>query len=213
MNIQQMDKSLLYGIQIRNVIFHCPTSIRCLMTEEGSNLLTCPLKGGRSICQVWHLKKELEKETPFFWNYIEKTFLTISQEDLVYPKKMELEMEQRHFLSLSFLGIGKYLAENKFQIPKSWGTTARMLADYSENPQDFFRLVLEDLWQDPRNSKLMLELIFKDFKNTLMSEKTQKGVLLLLFILKKAIDESSNPIPEEEPEATINEIISYLRLC
>jgi len=205
-----MDQFLLFGIQIRNIVFHCPTSIKCLTTEEGSNLLTCPLKGGRDKCQVWHLRRRLESEAPVFWDCFEKTFFTISQKDLVYPERMELEIEQRNFLSLSFLGIGKYLAENKFLFPKCWGMTNRALTNYSENPQDFFRIAVKDLWQ---GSELMMELLFNDFKNTLLSEKARKGVLLLLFIFKKAASESSKPIPEEESGALISEIIDYLRPC
>lgn len=211
MNIRQMDSSLIYGMKIRNVVFHCPNSIRCLTTKEGSNLLNCPLKGGREGCEVWRLRSNLESDASIFWDFIQEAFAEITEEDLVCPERIKLELEQKHFLSLSFFGIGKYFAANGFQFPKSWEVIVRILMPQSENPQDFFRIALEELWQDSRYSELLLESLLNDFKNTLLSETSQRGVLLLIYVLKKAIDESSKPIPEEESGKIIDDVVDYLR--
>jgi len=123
---------------------------------------------------------------------------------------MNLEIEQKHFLSLAFFGIGKCFAKNGYRFPKSWEKITRILLEHLENPQSFFEFTLKDLQQDPKYSELM-EMLLNDFKNVLLSQRSQKGILLLLYILKTALEESSSLIPEENSGKLIDDIMTYLR--
>jgi len=200
---------LIYGTQFRNIIFYCPGSINCLMSERGSNILSCPLYSGRKDCKVWLLRKKLEDEdTVFYWNCINNFFNQITEKDLIYPKRMELEKEQKNFLSLLFLGIGTYWVKNGFKFPKSWLAVGKIYTNAIENPSTYYQYAVKELTKD---SKMLIEWLNNDFQNNLLCEKSQKGIIFLIYLLKRAIEESSKAIPGENPEKVINDLMNYLK--
>lgn len=95
---------LIYALTLRTVIFHCPNSINCIISEKGSNIFTCALDKGREYCKVWRLRKNAEIDAPIFWNFLQEIFANITEGDLVYPDRMQLTIEQRNFSGFGIFG-------------------------------------------------------------------------------------------------------------
>lgn len=82
------------------------------------------------------------------------------------------------------------------------------MENYLENPEHCFEIIIEELERDDPS---LMAFLFKEFDSYLLSQKSQRGILLLIFILKKAIEETFTPIPEETPEKLLEDIEKFLR--
>lgn len=198
------DPGFAYGAALRNIVFLCPYSLQCLV-GEGSNLLSCPLKGGREKCGAWRFRELLVSQANFFFSFIKTSLIKIKKEDLIYPTKMDLAQEHRIFLSILFFGIARYYI-NSGQFPKTPAIMERILKEYIENPSLFEENLREFFQQD---SSFFLYLL-KEFQDNLLGEKSQMILFLLFYLFQKAIE----PIPESpEPDRDNleEEILRYLK--
>ena len=197
---------LLYGFNMRDIVFECPHSLRCLIDEE--EFLECPHEKGRENCMAWKFKEELKFEAPAFWGLILEFFnkINVNRPDkrlLMVGIKNGLEMEKKHSLSLLLLSLGTLWAQNNF----SFLPMTEKFVERVNGKIKFFSEIFQEI---SKTNPALAKILSKEFEDLLVSDFSRKGILFLTDISSEATKESQKPIPEASPEKMFSKIKMFL---
>ena len=197
---------LLYGFNMRDIVFECPHSLRCLMDEE--EFLECSHEKGKESCMAWKFKEELKFEAPAFWGLILKFFneINVNRLDkrlLTVGIKNGLEIEKKHSLSLLLLSLGTLWAQNNF----SFLPITEKFVERVNGKIKFFSEIFQEI---SKTNPALAKILSKEFEDLLVSDFSRKGILFLTDISSEAIKESQKPIPEASSEKMFSKIKMFL---